>query len=58
MAVRIDEDRCIGCGCCMDGCSVGALEFQQEKEKAWVNEAECVECKSCIELCPEAALSM
>jgi NAD-dependent dihydropyrimidine dehydrogenase PreA subunit len=40
----------------MDGCNVGALEFHREKEKAWVNEAECIECKSCIELCPENAI--
>jgi ferredoxin len=56
VSIQIVEERCVGCGCCMDGCNVGALEFHREKEKAWVNEAECIECKSCIELCPENAL--
>ena len=58
MSVQIDEECCVGCGCCIDGCNVGALEFHTEKEKVWVNEGECIECKSCIELCPEKALSI
>ncbi|MBW1824962.1 MAG: 4Fe-4S binding protein [Deltaproteobacteria bacterium] len=58
MSVQIDEERCVGCGCCIDGCNSGALEFHPEKEKVWVNEGECIECKSCIELCPEEALSV
>lgn len=58
MSIKIDEERCVGCGCCMDACNVGALEFHPEREKAWVNKEECSECKSCIELCPEDALSV
>jgi ferredoxin len=58
MAIQIDEERCVGCGCCMDGCNVGALEFHPEKEKAWVNDERCTECKSCSELCAEDALSV
>ena len=58
MSVKIAEERCVGCGCCMDGCNVGALEFHPEKEKAWVNTEECIECETCIELCPENALTL
>ena len=58
MAVKIDEECCVGCGCCMDGCNVGALEFHRDREKAWVNGEECIECQLCIELCPENALTL
>ena len=58
MSVQIDKELCVGCGCCMDGCNVGALEFHPQKEKVWINEEECTACKSCIELCPEEALSV
>ena len=58
MSVQIAEKRCVGCGCCMDGCNVGALEFHPEKEKAWVNTEECIECEECIQLCPENALNL
>ena len=58
MAVQIAEERCVGCGCCMDGCNVGALEFHPGKETAWVNTGECIECEACIELCPENDLTL
>jgi NAD-dependent dihydropyrimidine dehydrogenase PreA subunit len=56
VSIQVIEERCVGCSCCMDGCSVGALEFHQEKEIVWINESECIECTSCIDLCPENAL--
>jgi energy-converting hydrogenase A subunit Q len=55
MAVKIDSGLCIGCGCCSDVCSSGALELQ---EKAVVSEDHCIECEACIEMCPAQAISL
>ncbi len=58
MSVQTNEDLCAGCGCCMDACGAGALEFKEDEIKAWVNEDECIECEDCISMCPNVALSM
>jgi ferredoxin len=55
MAVRIDTDLCVGCGCCSDVCLSGALEL---REKAEVSEEYCIECGACIDMCPSLALSL
>ena len=58
MSVQIDEGLCVGCGCCMDACEFGALEFKENEDITWVNEEECTECESCIEMCPNLAISL
>jgi len=55
MAVQIDEEKCTGCGACVEVCPVEALQL--EDEKATVSEG-CVECGACIDECPNEALSL
>ena len=55
MAIQIDTDTCIGCGCCGEVCPAGALELE---EKAVVFEDYCTGCGTCIEMCPVGALSL
>jgi len=53
MAVKIDNDKCTGCGACVDICSVNAIKI--ENDKAVVSE-ECVECGVCVNQCPNEAI--
>lgn len=55
MAIQLDEDNCIGCGCCTDACTEGALEL---RHTVIIFEETCVECGECIALCPSVALSL
>ncbi len=55
MPVIINNERCVGCGCCSDVCSQGALELD---DKAVVNEEYCVECGECIDMCPAMAINI
>lgn len=55
MAITIDADICLGCSCCIDACSTGALELIDYK--AAVSEEDCTDCKSCIDLCPVHAIT-
>lgn len=55
MAITIDTDRCIGCGCCADVCAFGALELSEDK--AVVSPDACTECHSCIVMCPVDAIT-
>lgn len=55
--VTVDNDKCIGCGECVDICPVGVYELQDEKT-APINAEECVGCESCIEVCEQEAISV
>jgi ferredoxin len=55
MSVRVNNDLCVGCGCCIDVCSQGALELDN---KAVVNDEYCIDCGDCVDMCPVLALSL
>ncbi len=55
--VTVDNDKCIGCGECVDVCPVEVYELQNEKSVP-VNAEECVGCESCIEVCEQEAITL
>ena len=55
--IEVDEEKCIGCGECVDICPVDVYEMQDEKSVP-VNEEECIGCESCIEVCEQDAISV
>ena len=55
MAVKIDKEKCTGCGVCVETCSLEAIKI--EEDKAVISE-ECVECSACISECPQEAISL
>jgi ferredoxin len=62
MGINVDRERCLGCGCCMDGCFQGALELGDDTEKGYAkivsNHDVCIECEECVALCPSEALGV
>lgn len=56
MAVKIDVEKCVGCGTCVEECPSDALSL--EDEIAIVDDDLCVECGLCVEVCPSEALSL
>jgi NAD-dependent dihydropyrimidine dehydrogenase PreA subunit len=55
--IEVDEEKCIGCGECVDICPVDVYEMQDEKSVP-VNEEECIGCESCIEVCEQDAITV
>jgi NAD-dependent dihydropyrimidine dehydrogenase PreA subunit len=55
--VMVDNDKCIGCGECVDICPVEVYELQDEKSVP-VNAEECVGCESCVEVCEQEAITV
>jgi ferredoxin len=60
MAVVLDSEECLGCGCCIDACDFGALLLhlpsQGVFDKAVVDEDLCTDCEECIAMCTTGAL--
>jgi len=53
MAVKILEDKCIGCQLCVDACPYGAINMVDGKAR--LNE-KCIGCGACIEACKVGAI--
>ena len=62
MTVRIDLNRCNGCGkrfegCCEEICP-GDLFYRENGKAALREPAECWDCFACVKACPREALSI
>lgn len=55
--IKIDEDKCTGCGLCVTGCPEGALQIVDDKAKL-VGELLCDGLGACIGDCPEGAITV
>jgi NAD-dependent dihydropyrimidine dehydrogenase PreA subunit len=55
--IEVDQEKCIGCGECVDVCPVDVYEMQDEKSVP-VNVEECIGCESCIEVCEQEAITV
>jgi len=55
--ITVDEDKCTGCGTCVETCPSEVYEIIDGKSKP-VNADECIECLACVEQCPEEAITV
>jgi Pyruvate/2-oxoacid:ferredoxin oxidoreductase delta subunit len=55
--IKIDEDKCTGCGLCIPGCAEGALQIVDGKARL-VKDVYCDGLGACLGECPEGALSI
>ncbi len=55
MEIVIDEERCVGCGICVQMCPEEVLAMEGEKARV-VNKEQCEECKACEVNCEYEAI--
>lgn len=54
MALKVDAEKCTGCGICVEGCPVEAISLKNDK--AVIDESTCIECGLCVDECPNDAI--
>jgi len=52
--VRLHEDKCIGCGSCVDACVVRAVYWDNETNKPMI----CIQCGFCVDFCPRGVIEL
>lgn len=53
LSPRVEEEDCIACGACVEGCNYDAITIE---ETAFIHEDKCVGCAACVALCPTGAV--
>jgi dissimilatory sulfite reductase (desulfoviridin) alpha/beta subunit len=53
--VKVDTEKCEGCGDCVDACSTGSITIDNEKAK--VDAETCCDCAACLDACTKKALA-
>ncbi|WXG45367.1 MAG: 4Fe-4S dicluster domain-containing protein [Candidatus Atabeyarchaeum deiterrae] len=57
--VNVDNDKCTGCGTCVDVCPQTVFELDNEAGKTKViNEGECLACRACESQCENQAINI
>jgi len=50
----IDENRCVGCAICVEGCPAKAISMKNGKAK--INMDKCIRCGKCHDICSQNAV--
>ena len=55
--VKVDMEKCDGCGTCVDTCPVEVFEMKDEKSIP-AKQEECLACQACEVQCPTGAIEV
>ena len=56
MPAKVDKEKCVGCGTCVDACPEAAIELVEDL--AVVDEKRCKDCGDCVAACPTEAITV
>lgn len=56
--VKVDIERCTGCGECVNICPVQVYQLGPDGKTDPYQAGECVGCMSCVEVCPEKCIEV
>jgi NAD-dependent dihydropyrimidine dehydrogenase PreA subunit len=55
---RVSEENCQGCKNCMTRCQFGAISFNVDHDKAFIDQRKCTGCGLCMTDCPNNAIQL
>jgi Fe-S-cluster-containing hydrogenase component 2 len=55
LIIKVDEEKCDGCGWCVEACEFGAMSMHPDRKKAFVCDL-CGGQPACLEFCPTKAI--
>ena len=55
--IKVEVEKCTGCGTCVDTCPVGVYEVKDGKSTP-VKVSECLVCRACETQCPSACIEV
>lgn len=55
---KVDYEKCIKCGLCIDNCPTKAIACDEYKSPKMENPKNCMKCQHCLTLCPVGAISI
>ncbi|MBQ3502330.1 MAG: 4Fe-4S binding protein [Clostridia bacterium] len=53
--MKVDKNKCLGCGACASMCPVGAISMKGGK--AEIDKKKCIKCGTCKDICPVGAIT-
>ena len=53
----VDEDKCTGCGNCVEICPSEVYQMEEDKSNP-VHPEECIECWACVNQCPAESIQL
>ncbi len=56
--IKINKEKCIGCGACVNVCPVKLYSMVDEKSKLTGDPKTCILCKACEKICPVGAIKV
>ena len=54
---KVDYQKCIKCGQCIENCPTKALEYDDYKSPKMEKPKNCMKCQHCFAICPVGAIS-
>jgi NAD-dependent dihydropyrimidine dehydrogenase PreA subunit len=56
MRIQVNQEKCSGCGTCVETCHVNAVNL--DSGKAAIDQVVCTRCEACINVCPLGAICL